>query len=94
MWLRLSASIGMLSTARWSAMKKASNLARLQPLGEALQMGEVEIGVGIGAGIAPGAGVETDRAHEGAEMEVSRHHFTLLLRIEGPGLVMADTTRR
>jgi hypothetical protein len=27
-WLRLSASIGMLSTAMWSAMKKASNFAR------------------------------------------------------------------
>ena len=27
-WLRLSASIGMLSTAIWSAMKKASNFAR------------------------------------------------------------------
>ena len=26
--LRLSASIGMFSTARWSAMKKASNLPR------------------------------------------------------------------
>ena len=36
----------------------------LEPLGEALQMGEVEVGVGIGAGIAPGAGVEADRAHE------------------------------
>jgi hypothetical protein len=28
MWLRLSASSGMLSTAMWSAMKKASNFAR------------------------------------------------------------------
>jgi hypothetical protein len=27
-WLRFSASIGMFSTARWSAMKKASNLPR------------------------------------------------------------------
>jgi hypothetical protein len=27
-WLRLSASIGMLSTAMWSAMKNASNFAR------------------------------------------------------------------
>jgi hypothetical protein len=27
-WLRLSASMGMLSTAMWSAMKKASNFAR------------------------------------------------------------------
>ena len=26
-WLRLSASIGMFSTAMWSAMKKASNFA-------------------------------------------------------------------
>ena len=27
-WLRLSASTGMFSTAMWSAMKKASNFAR------------------------------------------------------------------
>ncbi len=27
-WLRLSASMGMFSTAKWSAMKKASNLPR------------------------------------------------------------------
>ncbi len=27
-WLRFSASTGMFSTARWSAMKKASNLPR------------------------------------------------------------------
>ena len=32
-------------------------LAALQRLGEALQMREIEIGVGKGAGIAPGAGV-------------------------------------
>ena len=45
-------------------------LRRLKRLREALQMGEIEIGVGIGAGIAPGAGVEADRAHEGAEPQL------------------------
>ena len=70
MWLRFSASIGMLSTARWSAMKKASNLAALQRLRETLEMAEVEIGVGKGAGIAPGAGVDRGRPHEGAEFHL------------------------
>ena len=45
-------------------------LRRLQRLREALQMREVEVGVGIGAGIAPGAGVKTDRAHESAEPQL------------------------
>ena len=45
-------------------------LRRLQRLREALQMREIEIGVGIGARIAPGAGVKTDRAHEGAEPQL------------------------
>ena len=45
-------------------------LAALQRLREALQVREVEVGVGKGAGIAPGAGVDADRAHEGAKMQL------------------------
>ena len=45
-------------------------LAALERLREALEMGEIEIGVGKSAGIAPGAGVDGDRAHESAEMQL------------------------
>ena len=56
-------------------------LAALQRLREALEVREVEIGVRIGAGIAPGAGVDADRAHEGAEPELTRRrHENLLCR--------------
>ena len=47
-------------------------LAALQRLGEALQVREVEVRVRIGAGIAPGAGMDADRAHEGAEAQLTR----------------------
>lgn len=49
-------------------------LRRLQGLGEALQMREIEIGVGIGTRIAPGAGVQADGAHEGAEAQLFSCH--------------------
>lgn len=45
-------------------------LGHLQCLREAFEVREVEIGVGIGARVAPGAGVKTDRAHEGAEPQL------------------------
>ena len=73
-WLRFSASIGMFSTARWSAMKKASNLPRSSFWANRLMMREVEIGVRLGAGIAPGAGVDADRPHEGAEPQLTFCH--------------------
>ena len=41
---------------------------RLEPLREAFQMREVEVRVRIGARIAPAAGVDADRPHEGEEM--------------------------
>ena len=47
-------------------------LARLQLLRQALQQREVEIRIGRGAGIAPGPGMDADRAHEGAELQLSR----------------------
>ncbi len=46
----------------------------LQRLDEALQMREVEIGVRKGAGKAPRAAMDADRAHEGAEPELSLLH--------------------
>ena len=79
MWLRFSASTGMFSTAMWSAMKKASNLACLQRLDAALEVREVEIRVGPGARIAPGAGVDAGRPHEGAKVQLTPgRHFPIL----------------
>ena len=57
MWLRFSASSGMFSTARWSAMKKASN-ARAPASGQSAPDDQVEVGVGQGARIAPRARVD------------------------------------
>ena len=44
----------------------------LQGLRKTYQMLEVEIGVGIGAGIAPPCGVDADRAHKRAQTQLSR----------------------
>ena len=46
-------------------------LAALQGLGVADQRLEVEVGVRRAAGIAPGGGMDADRAHEGAEAELA-----------------------
>ena len=46
-------------------------LRSLQGLGEPLQMLKVEVGVGIGAGIAPPSRMNADRAHESAKMQLS-----------------------
>ena len=46
-------------------------LRRLELLGEAPEVGEVEVGVREGAGIAPRTGVDGNRAHEGAEVELA-----------------------
>ena len=43
----------------------------LQRLREALEMREIEIGVGKGAGISPGAGMDAHRAHESAETQLT-----------------------
>ena len=45
-------------------------LSALERLRETLQMAEIEVGVGKRAGIAPGAGVDADRPHEGAEPQL------------------------
>ena len=49
-WLRLSASIGMFSTARWSAMKKASNLPRSSVCAKRLMCAKLK----FASGKAPG----------------------------------------
>jgi hypothetical protein len=51
--------------------------AAFQRLGEALQVREVEIRVGVGARIEPGSGVDAGRPHEGAEMELPSGHVAL-----------------
>ena len=78
-WLRLSASTGMFSTAMWSAMKKASNFARSSVWMQRLHVREVEIHVRPGAGIAPGAGMDAGRPHEGAKVQLTPgRHFPIL----------------
>ncbi len=46
-------------------------LAALQGLNETLQMREVEVRVRKRARITPGPGMNADRAHEGAELELT-----------------------
>src|ERR1700746_2968468 len=46
--------------------------AAFEGLREALEMREVEIGIGESAGIAPGAGMDGGRPHEGGEPELTR----------------------
>ena len=53
------------------AHEKGVELARLQLLGELYDMLKIEIGVGVGPGVAPRAGVDGDRPHEGAEVQLS-----------------------
>jgi hypothetical protein len=52
--------------------EKGVELGPLEGLRKALEVREVEVRVRIGAGVAPGAGMETDRPHEGAQLELSR----------------------
>src|ERR1700712_4371405 len=48
-------------------------------------MREIEVGVGKGAGIAPGAGMDADRPHEGAEMQLAcSAHGSIFWLEEGP----------
>ncbi|WP_245372647.1 hypothetical protein [Rhizobium leguminosarum] len=46
----------------------------LQRLREGLQMGEIEIGVRIRTGIAPGTGMQANGTHEGAEAQLPWGH--------------------
>ncbi len=56
-------------------------LGRLQPLDAVGQERQVEVGVGLGARIAPRAGVDGGRAHEGAEVQLpALSHRTCLPR--------------
>ena len=45
--------------------------AMLELLRETDQVLQIEVGVGPGAGITPPGGVDADRAHEGAEMQLA-----------------------
>jgi hypothetical protein len=54
-------------------------LRRLEGLGEAREMGEVEVGVRVAARVAPPGGVDADRAHEGAEVKPAVSHDDGLL---------------
>src|SRR5262249_51242749 len=49
-------------------------LAGLEVPDQLLQMRETEVGVRPGSRIAPGAGVDTDRPHEGAEFQLTLCH--------------------
>ena len=51
--------------------EKRVEFGALQRLRETLEMGEIEIGVGEGAGITPGAGMDCRRAHESAETQLT-----------------------
>jgi hypothetical protein len=55
-------------------MKKASNLPASSFWAKRLRWPKLKLASGIGAGIAPGAGVDADRAHEGAEMKLAQDH--------------------
>ena len=49
-------------------------LSPLQGLGESLQVLEIEVGVGISAGVAPPRRMNADRPHERAKMQLSQSH--------------------
>jgi hypothetical protein len=72
--LRLSALMGMLSTARWSAVKKASKPPAFEGLSETLQVLEVQIRIGI----APPTRLDAHGAHERAEAQLPVGHWNLI----------------
>ena len=62
--------IGQIKEAMEKSLSPGSQsfeAALLQLLGEADQVLQVEVGVGVGAGIAPPGGMNADWAHERAE---------------------------
>src|ERR1700709_2396275 len=56
-------------------------LAGFQFLDQLLDMREIEVGVGPGARVAPGAGVDRDRPHECAELELPLRHLPHSVRL-------------
>jgi hypothetical protein len=61
--------------------EKRIEAAPFQGLGEPPQMRKIEIGVGKGAGISPGAGVNADGAHESAKPQLLGCCHRLLLAL-------------
>ncbi len=70
--LRFKAAIGMFKHREMIGHEPGVEPAALQGLGEADQVREVEVGVGGGARIAPPGGMDADRAHESAKMQLPR----------------------
>src|SRR5260221_14438578 len=64
--------------------------AALERLREAFEMREVEIGIRESAGIAPGAGADGGRPHEGAEPELTRSRHRQPIR-ERSSYIGADS---
>ena len=62
----------MFNTARWSAMKNASNRACSNVWMNA-RMLQVEVGVGVRSRIAPPGRMDGDRSHDGAKMKLLCH---------------------
>jgi hypothetical protein len=65
--------------------------ATLQCLGEALEMLEIEISVRQRAGIPPGCGVNAYRAHECAQVQLTRgaHSCPILLNVPARALIIS-----
>ena len=70
-WLRFSAFDRHVEHGQVVGHEERVEPAALQRLDEALDVREVEVGVRVRAGIAPGSGVDGGRPHEGAEMELT-----------------------
>ena len=70
-WLRFSAVDRHVEHGQMIGHEEGIELGRLEPLREMLQMGEIEVGIRVGAGIAPRPGMDADRAHEGAETQAT-----------------------
>jgi hypothetical protein len=58
--------------------------AGLELLDQLLDVGEIEVGVRPGAGVAPGAGVNRDRSHESAELELPLCHLPRIRAVVSP----------
>src|SRR5260370_8435280 len=60
--------------------EEGGEFGAVEGVGEAFEMREVEIGIRESAGIAPGAGMDSRRPHEGGEPELTRSRHRQPLR--------------